>query len=456
MLCAICLGLGGEPKALGRADDARLFIMHEKEKAVVEIELQPFPNQKTHVIRRVIDGAKGSEKGKGRGASTFFVNDEKTSANDVRTLVSEKYSIAIDNLCTFLPQDRVGSFSAFSSQDLLVETEKSLAHDQRLFRTHQELIQLEAKVHDGSNEVDTLQSRLKQLLEENERLEREKQRMEERERALEQAKLYRMKLLWLRFDEARDIAVALKEKRTQARDKLNASQLHIKPLEERHGLLVSRKQQAEDRYSVQDKNFKSIDKNMMKQLEKHEKHDEKIEDLLVQINSLQGNKERRVQEVEAARKRVESLETTLEGLMSKDEVNEAYEEAVRVKRACMPEFDKAKRELTSHQNQLRELDESARRIQEKLGKMNDDKARRNERIFHAEPNLRKISDWLNGNRDRFRRQVWGPVVCEVTTKSQNAAAFLEQHAAKSVFKSFVVECKEDFDLLYRLVRHELK
>ena len=40
ILCAICLGLGGEPRLLGRADDARLFIMHEQDLAEVEIEVE--------------------------------------------------------------------------------------------------------------------------------------------------------------------------------------------------------------------------------------------------------------------------------------------------------------------------------------------------------------------------------------------------------------------------------
>jgi hypothetical protein len=64
--------LGGEPKMLGCADDAQLFIMHAKKKAVVEIELEPLIGEETHVFRRVIDCCKGSEKGRGRGASTLF------------------------------------------------------------------------------------------------------------------------------------------------------------------------------------------------------------------------------------------------------------------------------------------------------------------------------------------------------------------------------------------------
>jgi hypothetical protein len=44
----------------------------------------------------------------------------------------------------------------------------------------------------------------------------------------------------------------------------------------------------------------------------------------------------------------------------------------------------------------------------------------------------------------------------VTTKSHNAASFLEQHVPNSTLKSFVVECKDDYDTLYREIRGNMK
>ena len=58
ILNAICLGLGGEPKLLGRADDLRAFIMHGKDTAMIEIELAPHTNSEIKVVRRVVDVAR--------------------------------------------------------------------------------------------------------------------------------------------------------------------------------------------------------------------------------------------------------------------------------------------------------------------------------------------------------------------------------------------------------------
>ena len=101
ILCAICLGLGGQPPLLGRADDARLFIKHEKESASIEIELAPKVNsnsgkyEATHIIRRVIERNRGSEKGKGAGASLYYINGHKCNLKSVKELVSDRYVFCI-------------------------------------------------------------------------------------------------------------------------------------------------------------------------------------------------------------------------------------------------------------------------------------------------------------------------------------------------------------------------
>jgi chromosome segregation ATPase len=137
--------LGGQPPLLGRADDARLFIKHEKDQAIIEIELAPHKaDGPVHILKRVIDRDRGSENGNGKGASTYYVNGTKTPLKSVKELVSEKYNINIDNLCTFLPQDKVGNFSGFDKQALLLETEKSLSST--LYETHQQLIKLEKEL----------------------------------------------------------------------------------------------------------------------------------------------------------------------------------------------------------------------------------------------------------------------------------------------------------------------
>lgn len=76
--------------------------------------------------------------------------------------------------------------------------------------------------------------------------------------------------------------------------------------------------------------------------------------------------------------------------------------------------------------------------------MNSDKA-----LFEAYKFVEK-------NRKMFRRQVWGPIACEINTDNIATSNCLEQHVKNSVWRSFVVECMEDYNLLYREVREKSK
>ena len=176
---------------LGRASEIGTFVMNGEDAGEILIEIENTEGGVNPVIRRVI------ERDSSRKAN-FWWNDAPVSAKFVRETALNKFQITVDNLCTFLPQDRVGSFSGFDSKALLVETEKSLSSSQHLFHLHQELIEAQKELKGGNNHVETLEEKLQQLQVENQRLEREKERMEERQLALEQAELLEKKLHGLR------------------------------------------------------------------------------------------------------------------------------------------------------------------------------------------------------------------------------------------------------------------
>jgi hypothetical protein len=69
----------------------------------------------------------------------LHVTGRETSANDVKSTVA-KFNIQFDNLCQFLPQDKVVEFARMDAYELLVATEKALG-DSKLYTTHMELIQ---------------------------------------------------------------------------------------------------------------------------------------------------------------------------------------------------------------------------------------------------------------------------------------------------------------------------
>ncbi|KAH9865204.1 hypothetical protein IAQ61_009151 [Plenodomus lingam] len=156
LVCAICLGLGWGSEHLGRAKDLGAFVKHGATEAEIEIELAKGPGMKRNpVIQRLI--RKEDNK-------SFFTLNGKRTAQNVVTAMCKGLSIQIDNLCQFLPQDRVVEFSRLSEVDRLRETQRAAApaymvdwHDQlKVLRAEEKA--LETKQHNEKTHLSKLEA----------------------------------------------------------------------------------------------------------------------------------------------------------------------------------------------------------------------------------------------------------------------------------------------------------
>uniref|UniRef100_A0A8D8TF68 Structural maintenance of chromosomes protein 5 n=2 Tax=Cacopsylla melanoneura TaxID=428564 RepID=A0A8D8TF68_9HEMI len=120
LACAIVLGLGGKPTVIGRAKQLSAFVKYGESKASVEIELFN-PDAVNYIIKRVLY----SQVFDNKNESKWNVNGRQTTEQQVKSLVA-KLNIQIDNLCQFLPQDRVQDFAKMNKQQLFYNTLKSI------------------------------------------------------------------------------------------------------------------------------------------------------------------------------------------------------------------------------------------------------------------------------------------------------------------------------------------
>ena len=125
LVCAICLGLGWATSYLGRAKDAAEFVKHGCREATIEIELQrkgkgQGATNRNPVITRTIkrDG----------GKSKWMLNGRENTQKGIQSLCKETYNIQIDNLCQFLPQDKVVEFAQMNPVQILESTQSAGRH----------------------------------------------------------------------------------------------------------------------------------------------------------------------------------------------------------------------------------------------------------------------------------------------------------------------------------------
>ena len=104
---------------MGRAKDAAEFVKHGCDEATIELELAGGNRfRRNRVICRTIK-REGNK-------STFTIDGKQSTKRETRDL-AESFSIQIDNLCQFLPQDRVAEFAALTPVELLHSTQRAAA-----------------------------------------------------------------------------------------------------------------------------------------------------------------------------------------------------------------------------------------------------------------------------------------------------------------------------------------
>jgi structural maintenance of chromosomes protein 5 len=118
---------------LGRARDVSDFVKTGTREAIIEIELQKdHRTRRNPIITRIIK--------KEGNKSTYTLNGQPVPGKGVQEL-ARSMNIQIDNLCQFLPQDKVVEFAAMTPVELLQSTQRAAAEPEML-QFHEDLKKL--------------------------------------------------------------------------------------------------------------------------------------------------------------------------------------------------------------------------------------------------------------------------------------------------------------------------
>ena len=193
---------------LGRAKDLGEFVKHGCQEASIEIELAKDPTRfkKNPVICRTIK-REGNK-------STFTINGRPSTKQHVLSL-AQSFFIQIDNLCQFLPQDKVAEFAALSPVELLHSTQRA-AGTPDLVGYHEDLKRLRAEQKKVQAENQS-ESELLENLEKRQQMQKaDVERMQQRKRVQEEIQMLEKYRPVPAYREARKTTSEAKNRRTQA------------------------------------------------------------------------------------------------------------------------------------------------------------------------------------------------------------------------------------------------
>ncbi|XP_010185450.1 PREDICTED: structural maintenance of chromosomes protein 5-like, partial [Mesitornis unicolor] len=277
IVCAICLGLAGKPSFIGRADKVGLFVKQGCLKGVIEIELSKTPDN--IIITREIQAVSNT--------STWFINKKPATLKTVEEQIAA-LNIQVENLCQFLPQDRVGEFAKLSKIELLEATEKSIGPPE-MYQYHCELKNFREKERELENLCRDKSNSLEKMKQRVERCKQDVERYHEFKRHLDLIEMLDRKRPWVEYESVRQQHEKVKESREQAKKEL--------------------------------KNLKEIQAPMTKKIQEVEEHlkslDMKIRDKAAEIKDTSQKCKQKQDALEMKDKQVEEIHQALR--MKKDE-----------------------------------------------------------------------------------------------------------------------------------------
>ncbi|KAF8398367.1 hypothetical protein HHK36_017294 [Tetracentron sinense] len=424
IVCAIALGLGGEPQLLGRASSIGAYVKRGEESAYIKISLKGDTKEEQITIVRKIDT---------RNKSEWLFNGKAVPKRDVTEII-QRFNIQVNNLTQFLPQDRVCEFAKMTPVQLLEETEKAVGDPQlpvrhrALVDKSRELKRLEVTVKQNG---DTL-NQLKAL---NAEQEKDVERVRQREELLTKVESLKKKLPWLKYDMKKVEYMEAKEQENDAKRKLDEA---AKILNDLKGPIEKQKQVK----GMQDAECKKvsslISKNAMKHIEilENESHlGVQVRGKYNEMQELRRQEESRQERISRAKEDLAAAESELANLPiyepPKDEIESLgaqileLEVSANQKRFHKTEKDKLlvqkKGALRQCLDRLKDMENTNNKLLQALQNSGA------ERIFEA-------YRWLQEHRHELKKEVYGPVLLEVNVSNRIHAAYLEDHAPYYIWK----------------------
>lgn len=449
LVCAICLGLGYSPKHLGRAGSIKEFVKHGREKATIEIELQKKPRDRHNYIIRV-------QIRRDQNTQKWWLNGKETTHKNIQDLM-KSLKIQVDNLCQFLPQDRVVEFAASTPVELLHETIRAAAPEEMLLWQDKlrELYKEKKDLTENSqNDADTLQN----LEARQEGLQADVDRLRERDEIQKRLDDLKIVKVLARYSEARDKYMAAKENKKKAEASLKRLETESGPSLQ----AVNRKEVYLDKVNAA---LTSKSRALDQSHDLSDALDQKIKDEQGAIDAFNHKMDAerklfdaRKKEVSNARAKITSLQADLKNRPGEFNAGD-WNQKIRAEEHNLRELEATDRgldqELTNMKDQARDPRRVLESLKDSLQSLDTQEGQQLNMMRKNFPEVTRGWEWIQQNKDQFEKEVFGPPMISCSVKDENYSFQVQSLLQMDDFTCFTVQTRNDFkklsDQLYRVM-----
>ncbi|XP_065559955.1 structural maintenance of chromosomes protein 5-like [Artemia franciscana] len=437
LLCAICIGLGGDTTSIGRAKSVDEFIRHHQNRAIIEINLSDNDNGTDVIVRLEILRGKSPQ---------WIINGVRRNKNEAKEIF-KNLNISMNNLCQFQSQEKVQDFAKMSSQQLLKSTQIctgdfSLEADLTyLISSQTELRTFDTSLKNGNATLQSLKADIERIGKEASAYRMYKQ-IEEDIDVLEKKKEI------VEYKDAKKKATSLKQQLDEKRKEVESMECRLAPLRQNISAAKNKFQQMQREVVTQEANITEKSRILSRKRQEMADLNEKIKDekCICETSAEENEKIR----VEIA---------TLKNLIQRDRNQLRLAENSGVD--FQPEIEEVKRKINSLQKIINDsgskrdhltgmISQLKRGMQVKLkesAELRNVETIKMEKLRHINSQAHDAVGFLEQmQRDNcFVKPVYRPLALTISVSDHRFAKYLERAISFNDMYAFGFEDKKDMN-----------
>jgi structural maintenance of chromosomes protein 5 len=442
LVCAICLGLGWAPHYLGRAKEIGEFVKNGCREAEIEIELKALEihRGRNQIVKRIIrrEGNK----------STWHINGSSSTLKDVQKL-TRQFHIQVDNLCQFLPQDKVVEFAAMTPVQLLEQTQRAAGTDQML-EWHESLKSLGTQKKKLAVERESCAQTLQDHQKRQNQQKADVDRMQERVHLVRRQDALEKFRPFVQCQDAKRDWEAAKEKKAEAEALLAQLELEVQPSLEDVEKKIAYQEQINTVLGQRKKMYDSSRRKADRTTKEASDFQDSINNCDDQINSKRKAKIERKKIIAAIQSKITHLEAKLKSPppeFSEQELNEKRRALVSERRECETHISEIDQLQRADVAKFKSIQSRHLRVSRDLEELSTKTGQQKQKLQARSKDTYRAWEWIQEHKDLFEGEVFGPPMISCSVRQPKYADAIETAMQYNDFLAFTVTKQADFRTL---------
>lgn len=390
----------------------------------------------------------------------FKIDGEKVTSKVYSQTVKTKYNIHVDNLCMFLPQDRVQDFTKLNPQEILCNTQTSVC-SQEIVDTFELLKQKREQQKNVDKTNADIKVQLEDHINRNNQLHSLIQNSKLKNKLIEELEIHKKKHNWLEYDQIKaKYDEAAKDVKT-LQDSIENKKNLIKPLEKRQAENAGTKKNLQISISKSETLMAQCTRDIDNFLESTNHLESEISKARQDLRNIITNAkthEKDIKEhellVSLDRKEYQDAEQNLHDEGDVNTIMQNFDTNMKNNKTRIEDImlDIENMNKTLEENIIPQINNCKRKIEQ----MNDTGRQRFNILQTRFEDAYQAYQWLEAHRSQFRGHIYNPIITEITVTDRKYAKYVENTIANRDLETFLCTNKDDMKELIIKFRNELK